>query len=214
MTDMTNRDFDFLKRAGFVLVALQFAIFANLWITNGFDSASNGFPIFIVATAAFAAGQRRLAGRPPSRGAARWLFASGVAGLAMLALGTLAAGFYRMVPEAAPAPAFIPRALFAPMWIIIALKGAGMGKLKPGSAMGLCVPWTTQSRLAWDRAHRALGRILFWGGLIGLATSLVVAPLLSIAMWGATVGLAVSAALVESWRTWRLDPDRASERPA
>jgi uncharacterized membrane protein len=98
------------------------------------------------------------------------------------------------------------------MWAIIALKGAGVGKLKPGSAMGLRVPWTLQSRLAWDKAHRALGRVLFWGGLIGLATSLVVHPLISVAMWLGTIGLAVTTALIESWRTWRLDPDRG--RPA
>ena len=116
-----------------------------------------------MCTAIFVAGQRTLAARPPNRGAARWLFASRAAVLAMFALGTLAIGFYRLVPEAAPAPEFVPRGLFALLWVVIALKGAGIGKLKPGSAMGLCVTWTKQSRLAWDRGHRALGRILFWG---------------------------------------------------
>jgi hypothetical protein len=94
----------------------------------------------------------------------------------MLTRATLTVGFYRLVPEAAPAPEFVPRGLFALLWIVIALKGAGIGKLTPGSGMGLRVSWTKQSRLAWDRGHRALGRILFWGGLIGLATSLVVSP--------------------------------------
>ena len=214
MTDTADRDFDFLEKAGFVLVALQFAIFSHLWMADGFDSASDGFPIFVVCTSVFVASQRRLAARPPNRGAARWIFASRAAVLAMLTLGTLAVGFHRIVPDAAPAPAFILRGLFALLWVIIALKGAGIGKLKPGSAMGLCVPWTRQSRLAWDRAHRALGRILFWGGLVGLATSLIVAPLVSFAMWATTVALAVAAALIESWRTWRLDPDRSGGRPS
>ncbi len=214
MTDTAPRDFDFLERAGFALLALQLAIFAGLWITNGFDSASNGFPIFVMCTGLFVASQRKLVARPPNRGAARWIFASRAAVLVMFTLGTLAIGFYRLVPEAAPAPAFVPRSLFALMWIIIALKGAGMGKLKPGSAMGLCVSSTRHSRLAWDRAHRALGRVLFWGGLLGLAISLIVPPLISIAMWAATVALAVTAALIESWRTWRLDPERLGGRPA
>jgi uncharacterized membrane protein len=78
----------------------------------------------------------------------------------------------------------------------------------------LCVSWTKQSRLAWDRAHRALGRILFWGGLIGLATSLVLAPFTSLALWPGTVAVAVTAALIESWRAWRLDPDRSGGHPA
>jgi uncharacterized membrane protein len=76
----------------------------------------------------------------------------------------------------------------------------------------LRVPWTRQSRLAWDRGHRALGRILFWGGLAGLAMSLVVAPLTSTTLWATTVALAVTTALIESWRAWRLDPARS--RPA
>jgi len=104
----------------------------------------------------------------------------------------------------------VPQTLFALLWLVIALKGAGIGKLKPGSAMGLRVYWTCRSRLAWDRAHRVLGRILFWGGLVGLATSLVVPPFTSLALWAATVALAVTTALLESWRTWRLDPDRVA----
>jgi uncharacterized membrane protein len=214
MTDAAGRDFDFLEKAGFVLVALQLALFAEMWIANGLDRASDGFPTFIMCTGLFVAGQRRLAARPPSRGAARWIVASRAAALLMLTLGTLVVGFYRFVPDAAPPPAFLPRGLFALLWIIIALKGAGLGKLKPGSAMGLCVPWTRQSRLAWDRAHRTLGRVLFWGGLIGLATCLIVAPLTSMAMWAATVALAVTTALIESWRAWRLDPERSGGRLA
>jgi hypothetical protein len=214
MTHTTNYDFDFLEKAAFVLLSLQIAIFAALVLASGFDRASEGYPIFVMATAMFAAGQRRLVARPPNRGAAPWIGISRATMLAMLTLGTLAIGFYRLVPDAAPAPTLVPRMLFALMWVIIALKGAGIGKLKPGSAMGLCVSWTKESRLAWDRAHRALGRVLFWGGLIGLGTSLIVAPLTSFAMWGGTIALAVTAALVESWRTWRLDPGRSGGRPA
>jgi immunity protein, SdpI family len=214
MIDTTHRDFDFLEKAGFVLVALQFAVFAAMWTANGFDSASNGFPTFVMCTALFVAGQRKLAARPPNRGAARWIVASRATVLALLTLGTLAVGVKRLLPEAAPEPVLVLRGVLALMWVIIALKGAGIGKLKPGSAMGLCVPWTKQSRLAWDRAHRSLGRILFWGGLIGLATSLVIPPFVSMALWAATVGCAVTAALIESWLTWRIDPERSGGRPA
>ena len=214
MTVASHREFDILEKAGFVLIALQLAIFAKMWIDLGFDRASDNFPIFILCTGLFVASQRKLVVRPPNRGAARWIFASRAAVLALFTLGTLAIGFYRLVPDAAPAPAFIARGLFALMWVIIALKGAAVGKLKPGSAMGICVSWTRQSRLAWDKGHRALGRVLFWGGLIGLASSLVVAPLTTIAMWAATVALAVTAALFESWRTWRIDPDRSGGQAA
>jgi uncharacterized membrane protein len=208
MTGTTQRELDLLQKAGLVLLALQAAIFAKIWHDHGFDRATDSYPILVMCTALFVVSQRKLVAKPPSRGAARWIMASRAAVLAMLTLGTLAIGLYRLVPEAAPPPDFALRGLFVSMWAIIALKGAGMGKLKPGSAMGLCVSWTLESRLAWDRAHRALGRILFWGGLIGLASSLVVLPVASIVMWFGTVALAVAAGLIESWRTWRLDPDR------
>ena len=214
MTETSHRDFDVLERAGVVLLAFQFALFVDLWINTGFDGASNGFPTFVMATAIFVAAQRTLAARPPNRGAARWLLASRAAVLTMLALGTVTVAFYRLVPDAAPAPEVIPRGLFALMWVVIALKGAALGKLKPNRFVGLRVSWTRQSRLAWDKGHRALGRVLFWGGVIGLATSLVVAPFATLAMWFATVAIAVSVALIESWRTWRLDPERTAGHPA
>jgi uncharacterized membrane protein len=208
MNENTHREFDLMAKAGVVLIALQVAIFAKMIADLGFDRASDNYPILVMATALFVASQRKLLARPPNRGAARWILASRIAVLSMLTLGTLTVGFYRLMPDAAPPPELTVRVLFSVMWVIIALKGAAIGKLKPGSAMGLCVPWTKQSRLAWDRGHRTLGRVLFWGGLIGLSSSLIVAPLTSIAMWFSTVALAVALALYESWRTWRIDPDR------
>jgi len=213
MTDTPRREFDIVEKAGLVLLALQSAIFAAMWNQLGFDRATtDNFPILITSTAMIIAGQRRLAARPPNSGAGRWIVASRVAGLAMLAVGTMVSGFYSLVPDVAPAPPLVLGGMLVLMWAIIALKGAGVGKLKPGSAVGLRVSWTMQSRVAWDRAHRALGRVLFWGGLIGLATCLVVPPFTSMALWFGTVAFAVAAALMESWRTWRLDPDRG--RPA
>lgn len=209
MTEALKREFDMLEKAALVVLTLQFAIFAKLWSDFGFAQATDDFPlIFMMVTSLFIAAQRKLGAQPPNRGAARWILASRVATLAMLAFGTLVAGFYGLVPEAAPPPEFVPRALVALMWAIIALKGAGIGKLKPGGPFGLRVSWTLQSRLAWDRAHRLLGRVLFFGGIVGLAASLVAPLLTSAVMWFLTVGLAVTGALLESRRTWRLDPDR------
>lgn len=209
MTHTVYRDFDFLEKAGLAVLAVQVAILGVLIVMTGLDNASDGYPMLILATALFLAGQRRLAVRPPRGGAAPWVFASRAAALTMFALGALVIGFYRLVPDVAPAPGFVSRGLFAVMWLIIALKGAAMGKLKPGSAIGLCVSWTKHSRRAWDRGHRVLGRVLFWGGLLGLALNLVVAPLVSIAMWAGTIVLGVAAALIESRRAWRHDPERS-----
>jgi uncharacterized membrane protein len=209
MTEALEREFDLLGKAGLVVISLQFAIFAKLWHDFGFDRATDGFPLFLLlVTALFVGAQRKLAASPPNPGAARWIFASRVAVLALLALSTLVVGFYRLVPATAPPPDFLPRALLALLWSIIALKGAGIGKLKPGGLLGLRVAWTLQSRLAWDRAHRVLGRVLFFGGIVGLAASLVAPLPTSAVMWVLTVGLAVTSGLVESRRAWRLDRDR------
>ena len=35
MTDNEKGDFDFLERAGFVLMALQIAIFGYMWVAEG-----------------------------------------------------------------------------------------------------------------------------------------------------------------------------------
>jgi uncharacterized membrane protein len=206
MTDAVSHHFHAMRTAGAWLLALQVAVFIGLALVDGFDAASNGYPVFVLSTAVLVAGLRRLADRPPNPGAARWLIRSHAVALSMIALGSLAIAFYRFVPQAAPPPSLVPRSLFACMWLMIVLKGVGWGKLKPGSAAGSCAPWTLENRLAWDRAHRAQGRVLFWGGLAGLVSSLAMDPLTSLAWWLATVGMAASAGLYEGWRTRRLGP--------
>lgn len=91
--------------------------------------------------------------------------------------------------------------------------GALVGKLRPNGVIGLRVPWTLASRLAWDRAHRTLGRALFWIGLAGLASSLSIPPTLSMPLIFAAVVSAVALALIEARSAWRSDPERG-RRPA
>ena len=124
----------------------------------------------------------------------------------MLAVITVFVVFYRYLPVVTPEMA--GRGIYALLWGVIALKGAAMGKLKPGGALGLRVPWTLNSRLAWEKAHRTLGRILFWFGLIGLVVSPVIPPMVSIGLWFATVLSGVTLALVEARQTWHADPER------
>jgi uncharacterized membrane protein len=85
-----------------------------------------------------------------------------------------------------------------------------IGKLKPNRVIGLRVPWAVESRLAWDKAHRALGRALFWVGLAGLASSLSIPPTLSMTLIIAAVVTAVTLALIEARSAWRSDPERGS----
>ena len=197
---------DLIGKAALVLLAFQFGGLAHLMFVQGLDGPPNGYLFVVMFTALFAGMQRRLARTEVARGAVAWFTASRVAVFAVLVIISVLAVFRELA--APPARDVTLTATFAAMWAALALKGAAAGKFKPGGYLGLRVYWTMRSRLAWDRAHRVLGRVLFWGGLAGLAASFAMPPPASIALFMATVGLAVSLALFESWRTWRGDPDR------
>jgi uncharacterized membrane protein len=203
---VTDTGLDFLGKAALVLLTFQAGGLAHMMVVQGRDGPPNGYLFIVMLTALFAGTQRRLARGQVARGAVAWLTASRAAALAVLAITSLLVVFRGLATP--PAREVTSTAVFAAMWTALALKGAAAGKFKPGGYLGLRVYWTTHSRLAWDRAHRVLGRVLFWGGLVGLAASFVVPWSASIALFFATVVLAVSLALLESWRTWRDDPDR------
>jgi uncharacterized membrane protein len=203
---VTHAGFELLGKAALVLLTFQAGGLAHMVIVQGLDGPPNGYLFIVMLTALFAGTQRRLARTPVARGAVAWFTASRAAVLAVLVITSLLVVFRGLATP--PARDVSVTATFAAMWAALALKGAAAGRFKPGGYLGLRVYWTTHSRLAWDRAHRVLGRVLFWGGLVGLAASFVMPPLASIALLFATVAFSVSLALYESWRTWRDDPDR------
>jgi len=197
---------DFLGKAALVLLTFQAGGLAHMMVVRGLDGPPNGYLSLVMFAALFAGAQRRLARTQVTRGAVAWFTASRAAVFAVLAIASALVVFEDLATPSARDVGIT--ALVAAMWAAIALKGAAAGRFKPGGYLGLRVYWTRHSRLAWDRAHRVLGRVLFWGGLVGLAASFVTPPPASIALIFATVALAVSLALLESWRTWRDDPDR------
>jgi uncharacterized membrane protein len=196
----------FLGKAALVLLRFQTGGLAHMMVVQGADGPPNGYLYIVMLTALFAGTQRRLAGVQVARSAVPWLTASRAAVFTVLVITSLLIVFRGLATP--PAREVSITATFAAMWAALALKGAAAGRFKPGGYLGLRVYWTRHSRLAWDRAHRVLGRVLFWGGLVGLAASFVMPWPASIALFFATVALAVSLALLESWRTWRDDPDR------
>lgn len=111
--------------------------------------------------------------------------------------------FYQSEPQT------IVRTILAATWILIAAVGVLCGKTTPNRWAGVRSRFTFESRLAWERSNRLLGRIYFFGGIAGLiATALVpqlwLAPVfLTVVLGGAAV------AYWEAWRTWKSDPERA-----
>ena len=197
---------DALSKAALVLLTFQFGGLAHMMVVQDLDGPPKGYLYIVMLTALFAGTQRQLARAPLARGAVTWFTASRAAVFAVLVGTSLLVVFRGLATP--PARDATITAVSAAMWLAVALKGAAAGKFRPGGYLGLRVYWTTHSRLAWERAHRVLGRVLFWGGLVGLAASFVMPWPVSIALFVATIALAVSLALVESWRTWRDDPDR------
>ncbi len=206
MTANTHPGFDLLERAHVVLITLQAAIIASLMIQMGLEDVPSGIVILVAATCMIGVVNRKLASDRYNRNAAGWIVAWRMAALATLAAITLAVFLYPLLPSGVPE--FADRAVISLLWVVICLKGAAVGKLRPGGMIGLRVYWTMRSRLAWERAHRTLGRFLFWGGLIGLVTSLSVTPPASLVLLAALVTSAVARALIESWQVWRVDPER------
>jgi uncharacterized membrane protein len=199
--------FDFLAKAALVLLTFQLGALAAILAAQGFEGLPDGFVVMLVCTVPFVTVHRRLAARGDNGGGS-WIVAARATALGVLAAVSIVIVFDMYLRP--PVPQIAVRAVFVALWAAIALKGAAAGKFKPGGLLGLRVHWTLSSRLAWDKAHRMLGRVLFWGGLFGLAASFFVPPPVSLVQWIAVIALAVSLALFESWRTWRADPERSS----
>lgn len=92
--------------------------------------------------------------------------------------------------------------------VLLAVIGAGMGRVAPNPFIGVRTPWSYKSRLAWDKSNRLAGRLMFWLGLAFIVAGPITPP-----PWGgyalvvAVLG-AVALSVFESWRVWRSDPDR------
>jgi uncharacterized membrane protein len=208
VTKHERSGYEFLEQGHLVLLALQFSLVVSTLARDGVDGLRGGIVGVLAVTVFVFIMNRRLARDDGNRSAARWIIAwrSGV--LAVLAVATLLVALDQSRPIGAPES--VRRLPFVMLWVVICLKGAAVGKLKPGGLLGLRVYWTLRSHLAWDKAHRTLGRILFGGGLVGLAASPVLPPPTSLALLVLLVATGVILALAESWQVWRSDPERAS----
>lgn len=202
---------DWLDQMGITLAALQIAIVLTL-LMSGHDL--DGFAGVLAATVMVVVSNRRILLDRTNIPAAPWIAALRCALLVFLAAITAIVVADRLLPqsfaiETAPGTGDgIVQVLIMLGWTIITLKGAMVGKLRPNRFIGLRLGWNLRSRLAWERSHRLLGRILFFGALCGLLTSPLVPADASVACLASLVICAVVAAAIESRRTWRADPGR------
>jgi hypothetical protein len=86
--------------------------------------------------------------------------------------------------------------------------GAFIGKARQNPFVGVRTYWSLTSRLAWDKSNRLAGRLLALIGLAGLILSpFAPMPQGMIAITSAIIAAAL-AAVIESYRVWRIDPER------
>lgn len=200
----SNGRYSPLVQATTILLLFQAAVLIAQEL--GDSPHSGSMTGLLAATVVLSVVNRRLATDPQGRHASGYVIAWRYGALAFLGVLSVLIAVRTYAPEVTPdgTPTMIALLLAA----LIALKGAMLGKLKPGGVLGLRLPWTCQSRLAWEKAHRLMGRILFFGGLLGVVTAPFVS-FVAVFIWVAGVILAgVTAGAIESRRVWKTDPER------
>ena len=191
------------------VVLLFQAVFLLAQLFNDGPHANSMVAIF-AATIVLSATNRRLFADPHGRHAGFYVALLRYGVLTLLGVLTVLVALRAYAPDAVPngTPTLIAMLLAT----VIALKGALLGKLRPGGVLGLRLPWTRRSRLAWEKAHRLMGRILFFGGSITLVASPFVHYAVAFMAISGIVIVGVTAAAIESWRVWRNDPERMISR--
>lgn len=207
-TDSSPGPFDQLQQVTTVILMFQAVfLFAQLFSDGPYSS---NMTAILAATIVLSVANRRLFADPQGRHATFYLMLWRYGALALLGVLTLLVAVRAYAPDAVPngAPTLIAMLVSA----VIALKGAVLGKLKPGGVIGLRLPWTCRSRLAWEKAHRLMGRILFFGGLAGLVAAPFVPALATLFGIAALILISVTSGAITSWRVWRNDPERQVAR--
>jgi uncharacterized membrane protein len=60
------------------------------------------------------------------------------------------------------------------VFLLFTLIGNYMGTVRQNYFIGIKVPWTLNSEEVWTRTHKMAGKLWFWGGIVGVASLLVV----------------------------------------
>lgn len=203
-TDSLPGPYQHLRQATTIILLFQ-AVFLLAQLFND-GSYSNAMLGVLVATIAVSATNRRLFSVSQGRHATVYITLWRYGALMLLGALTVLVALRAYTPNALPngTPTLVAMLLSA----FVAMKGAVLGKLKPGGMFGLRLPWTCRSRLAWEKAHRLMGRILFFGASIVLVASPFVHYTAAFVAIAAIIAIGVTASAIESWRVWRDDPER------
>lgn len=202
--DSPSGPFDRLQQATTVVLLFQ-AVFVLAQLFND-GQKSGSMAGILAATVALSAVNRRLPASSQGRHASFYVALWRYGALTFVAALTVVVALRAYAPDAMPNG--LPTLIAMLASAVIALKGAVLGKLKPNGVIGLRLPWTCRSRLAWEMAHRLMGRILFFGGSIALVAAPFVPGVATLLAIGVLILTGVMAGAIKSWRVWQTDPER------
>ncbi|MGN6515139.1 MAG: SdpI family protein [Rhizomicrobium sp.] len=92
--------------------------------------------------------------------------------------------------------------------LLISFLGNYIGKSRATFFIGMRLPWTLTSDLAWEKSNRLLGRIFVVTGLIALASGFGLGTRIGLGVLAAGMVLGVIAAGITSYVVWKHDPER------
>ena len=93
-------------------------------------------------------------------------------------------------------PIDVGRAIMGGVCLLIALLGNVLGKVRRNFFVGIRTPWTIANEQVWNATHRFAAKVLFAGGLVGLAAVVLRGPFwLPLAVLGAAALVPVAYSL-------------------
>ena len=90
----------------------------------------------------------------------------------------------------------VSRALLGALYLLLALLGNVLGRVRRNFYIGVRTPWTLASEKVWDATHRFAGRVFVVAGLIGLLSLAITA--------GSIAGLVILIAAALASATYSL----------
>jgi len=101
--------------------------------------------------------------------------------------------------------------LFAALGLLYAGIGNFMPSMKPNYFLGIRTPWTLESETVWKRTHRLSGRIWLAGGLLIIATSLLLPTEWATNLFIGITVVCIGWPIIQSYRFFKEEEKEASD---
>jgi uncharacterized membrane protein len=159
-------------------------------------------PCGAMALSAFFALLPKIEPRRANLIASRKLYLTGWYG----ALGVIGVVHIFMVMNAAGLHVDVPRGVLFTAALFLVVLGNYLGKSRSTFFVGMRLPWTLSSDVAWEKGNRMTGRGFVATGIVTLPALIFVGTIPGVLVFTAGTILSVIAGGVASYVSWRRDP--------